>query len=174
MSDDTIPIGAVLEIGWGDPVEDVRVVVQQWTEDGVIVSDVNDHTQLAGYAWLSKDAIETLTVVGDDDATVRHLRAVGIQRDAEQVEHDALTAILAAAQASGVLLFFQDAEDGSDAGSVGRVLRLDDATVVFSDIDVEGRDTGDEVERTLEELYRVSWGDDYLRALTVLNGLDEA
>lgn len=166
------PIGSVIDLVWGEPAEEVEAIVQRWTDDGVILSAISGLTQVTGYEWLSADAIDSLDARPDDDPAVRHLRAVGIRRDAEQVEHDSLTSVLAAAQASGVLVFFQDAEDGSDAGSVGRVLRIDDETVVFSDVDLDGRESGDELERTLDDLVRLTWDDDYLRALTILNGLD--
>jgi hypothetical protein len=166
-----IPVGTVVRITWGEPVEEITAIVQRWTDDGVVYSDVHDHTQRNGYAFLAAAAVHSVEALPDDHATVRHLRAVGTRRHAEQVEHGSLTEVLAWAKEQGLLVFVQDAEDGSDAGSVGRVLRIEGETVVFDDVDLEGRTTGDELVRHLDDIDHLSWDDDYLRALTVLDGL---
>lgn len=171
MDDAPIPVGSVVEITWGDPPEEVTAIVHRWTPDGVILSPVSGLTQVPGYEWLAAAAVDSVVALPDDAPVVRHLRAVGIRREPDRVEHDSLLAVLAALQRTGELVFFQDAEDGSDAGSVGRLLRLDAETAVFSDVGLDGRESGDELERTLDDLDRVTWDDDYLRALTVLNGL---
>jgi hypothetical protein len=171
VDDGPIPIGSVVEIGWGEPREDITAVVHRWTPDGVILSLLSGLTQIPGYEWLAAAAVDSVTVVADDAPAVRHLRAVGIRCDAAQVEHDSLTAVLEMLQRTGELVLFQDVDDGSDAASVGRVLRIDDEAVVFSDIDLDGREAGDELVRQLDDIDRIVWDDDYMRALTVLNGL---
>lgn len=177
MSDEAIdishiPIGAVVKVTWGDPPDDVTAIVQQWTDDGAVVAYANELAQAEGHVWLAAGAIEAIEVLPDDSPTVRHLRAVGIERDAAQVEHESLASLLAALRDAGVLVLFQDERSGSDEASVGRVLRVDDETVTFSDIDVDGRDTGADVVRDHDELDRLEWDDVYCRALTVLNELD--
>lgn len=166
-----VEVGTVVQLAWGEPVEELTALVQHVAADGLVVALVPDLVQLDGDVWLATTATHSVAPVPEDAPVVRHLRAVGVRRDPARVTYGSAFDVLAALAATGELVWVQDVEDGSDEAHVGRVVEVGDGEVVLDDVDPGGQESGGQLVRQLAELTRLEWGTDYLRALTVLNAL---
>lgn len=167
-----VEVGAVVRMGYGEPVEERVVIVQHHATDGLIVATVEDLTQQDGAEWVAHRAISSIEVLAEDTPVVRHLRAVGIRRHAAAVEHDSVMSILDGCWRERRLVALQDDEDTTEELTVGRVLGFSPTLAAFTRVAPAGSEDDEPQYREVAELWRVQWGCSYLAALEVLLGLD--
>ena len=162
----------MVHIEWDRGHESCDAIIRASSDTGVVVTEVFDLVALPGYKWIRADEILEIDDLDDDDPAVRVRLIRGSTFEPVGAELADIRGLSGHLADRSIVTMIQTTRTGSGEGLVGRIASVNDAGFALSEIDTNGRATGDTLTYAFESVISVEWGTSYLDALTDLNTAD--
>ena len=158
----------IVSLEWDRGHESLTAIVRAESPSGLVLTEVDDLTELPGRRWIRADEVIELEDLAADDPARRLAERHGSLVDATDAEPADLEALLDHLQESSAPVAVYSSRTGSDECLVGTIKRVTPDLLVLAEIDINGTVTGDTLEISPDQIIGVDWDTNYLTALTEL------